>query len=377
MQRIKTYLESVAELAGLIATHADAADRTGRLADVVVASIHDHGLLRVLLPADDDGGGLRLGDSFPIVEAMARIDGAAGWNLAVGINSLAIVAANAPEPVRSEVLGAEGALVAGGINPRGLRALVADGAVVLDGRVPFASGSPHATWLAALALLDDGPPIVALVPPAEAEPIDSWDVAGMRGTGSHDWLLRDVVVPDGRWFRATTIGSPEHDVMARLPLLSALGPSLAFVALGVARHAVDLLVEIAAHTAAATDERPLCERPDVQLAVATATGMIEAGRAHLTATWRELETLLLAGGAPAPSEIARLRLASVTATRLAADATDDVQRVAGSSALYECRGIARCWRDVHAVTQHAMVSHRHLERVGRILLGMPAGPGPI
>ena len=377
MHRIKTYLESVAELAGLVADHAEAADRSGRLADAVIAAFHDHGLFRMLLPEEDLGGGLRLGDSLPIVEAMARIDGAAGWNLAVGANALAVVAANAPPPLRAEVLGDERTLVAGGVNPRGLRAVVAEGGIVLDGRVPFASGSPHATWLAAFALLDEGPPIVALIRPAEAEPLDSWHVAGMRATGSNDWAIRDVVVPDGRWFRATTIGSPERDAMTRLPMLSVLGPSLAFVALGVARHALDLLVEIAADTPAATDERPLRERPDVQIAAAGASAMIDAGRAHLTTTWHELETLLLAGRVATPSDIARLRLASVTATRLAADATDDIQRVAGSAALYECSGIARCWRDVHAVTQHAMVSHRHLERVGRILLGLPAGPGPI
>lgn len=372
MHRIKTYLESVAELSGLVVAQADEADRTGRLDDGVVAAFQEQGLLRMLLPEDDGGGGLRLGDSFPIVEAMARVDGAAGWNLAVGATSLAVVAANAPAQVRSEVLGDERALVAGGISPRGIRAIVDDGALVLDGRVPFASGSPHATWLAALTLLDAGPPVLALVPPVDAEPIDSWHVAGMRGTGSHDWLLREVVVPDGRWFRVTTVGSPEHDVMASLPMMSVLGPSLTFVALGVARRVVDLLVEIAPGTAAFADERPLRERPDAQVAVALATGLIDAGRAHMTSAWHQLETLLLAGGQPEPGDLARLRLAAVTATRLAADACDEIQRAAGSAALYECRGIARCWRDVHAVTQHAMVSHRHLEPVGRVLLGLPA-----
>jgi indole-3-acetate monooxygenase len=377
---IKDYLESVAELAPLVDAEAARADREGRLSDAVVEAFHRAGLCRMLLPEADGGGGLRLGDTFRVVEAMARVDGAAGWNLAIAANTLGMVA-SMPDPAsRARVLGDERALVAGSVNPATLRAQVVEGGVVVDGRMTFASGSPHATWLAAMAFVDDGPPfvpIVALFGTEQAEMVGCWDVSGMRATGSNDWVVRNVFVPDGQWFRLASIGSPERDVMARLPLPSLLGPSLAFVAIGIAHHAVDLLVKIAGSTAPLGSQHPLRERADVQIAVAEATGLADAGRAHVEASWHALETLLLAGGSPAPADLARLRLSVVTTTRLAADATDHVQRVAGSSALYEERGIARCWRDAHAVTQHAMVSHRHLDKVGRVLLGLEPGPGPI
>jgi alkylation response protein AidB-like acyl-CoA dehydrogenase len=79
----------------------------------------------------------------------------------------------------------------------------------------------------------------------------------------------------------------------------------------------------------------------------------------------------------APDDLAGLRLAYVTAAEQAAAATDLVYRAAGSSAIFERGGIERCWRDVHAVTQHFAVSPRHLERIGRITLGLDPGPGPI
>ncbi|HVM53041.1 MAG TPA: acyl-CoA dehydrogenase family protein [Acidimicrobiales bacterium] len=377
MPRIKAYLDSVADLAPLVAASADRADRDGRLADEVVDALHRAGLFRMLLAEDDGGGGLRLGDTFPVVEAMAYVDGAAGWNLAVGANALGVLASIPDPTARARLLGDRAVLVAGSFNPACLHARVVEGGVVVDGRMTFASGSPHATLLGALAAIDDGPPLIALLPTDAAEPVDSWNACGMRATGSHDWIVREVFVPDTHWFRATTIGSPEGDVMARLPLFALLGPSLAFVALGVARHACDLLIAVATSTAPFATQQLLGDRADVQIALAHASGLIDAGRALLTATWHDLETALLSGRSPDPSDFARLRLASVTTTHLAADATDHIQRVAGSSSVYERAGIARCWRDIHAVTQHAMVSHRHLDRIGRVLLGLPPGPGPI
>ena len=377
MQRIKAYLDSVAELAPLVAASADRADRDRCLAREVVDALHRTGLFRMLLAEADGGGGLRLGDTFPVVEAMAHVDGAAGWNLAVGINTLGVLSSIPDPTARARLLGDRRMLVAGSFNPTCLHARIVERGVVVDGRMTFASGSPHATLLAALAVVDDGLPLIALFPTDAAELVDSWDACGMRATGSHDWIVREVHVPDAHWFRATTVGSPESDVMARLPLFTLLGPSLAFVALGVARHACDLLVAVATSTTPFAAQQPLCDRADVQIALAQASGLIDAGRAHLTATWHDLETALLSGRLPDPSDFARLRLASVMSTQLAADATDHVQRAAGSSSVYEGPGIARCWRDVHAVTQHAMVSHRHLDRIGRVFLGLPPGPGPI
>src|SRR5688572_750435 len=233
MHGIKSYLEAVDALAPVIDADAEDADRRGQLADTVVQAMHAAGLFRMLLAETDGGGGLRLGDTFPVVEAMAAVDGAAGWNLAIGANSLGVVACNADADLRTEIVADPRALIASSFNPASLSAEVVDRGVVVDGRMTFASGSPHATLLAAVASIDDGPPVIAVFDPAAAMPIDSWNVAGMRATGSHDWLVPKVFVPDGRWFRGTSLGSPPTDVMACLPLFSLLGPSLAFVALGI------------------------------------------------------------------------------------------------------------------------------------------------
>ena len=122
---------------------------------------------------------------------------------------------------------------------------------------------------------------------------------------------------------------------------------------------------------------PLAERPDVQIDVARAHGLIEAGAAFLRDAWAAAEAKLAAGHPLDNDDQAMLRLSYVTGAEYAAHATDIIARAAGSSGLYERDGIERCWRDANAVTKHVTVSPRFYDRVGRILLGLKPAPGPI
>ena len=141
--------------------------------------------------------------------------------------------------------------------------------------------------------------------------------------------------------------------------------------------ALDALKHVAATKVAVGSSGPLAERNDVQIDVARARGMIEAGAAFLREAWAAAEAKLSVGQALDIDDQAMLRLSYVTAAEYAAHATDIVARTAGSSGLYERDGIERCWRDANAVTKHVTVSARFYDRVGRILLGLAPLPGPI
>jgi len=83
------------------------------------------------------------------------------------------------------------------------------------------------------------------------------------------------------------------------------------------------------------------------------------------------------GAMPSVDDQVRLRLAYVTAAESFARATDLVRNAAGMNAITLGSPLERCWRDAHAVTQHIAISPSHLERLGRITLGLDPGPGPI
>jgi alkylation response protein AidB-like acyl-CoA dehydrogenase len=206
---------------------------------------------------------------------------------------------------------------------------------------------------------------------------DTWKVSGMRATASNDATLDAMFVPDRFICAADGAGLAADDPAARLPLFSRFGGGLSWVGLGIARGALDAFTEIAGTKVAMGGSGPLAERMDVQIEVARVRGLIESGAALLRQTWDAAMAKLAAGKKLDLDDQAMLRLSYVTGAEYAAQATDMIARVAGSSALYERDGIERCWRDANAVTKHVTVSSRFYERVGRVFLGVSPLPGPI
>jgi alkylation response protein AidB-like acyl-CoA dehydrogenase len=333
------------------------------------------------------GGGLYLGQTFPVVEAMARVNGSAGWNLQIGATTIALAHDLDDDAARDEVLGDERGIVAGTINFMSIKARRAAGGYQFDGPATFLSGSSHADWVVIGGWLhDDGQPQFAdglphivrgVIPIDRIELRDTWKVSGMRATASNDATLDAMFVADRFICGGRGVGLASGDPAGRLPLFSRFGGGLSWVGIGIARGAIDAFVEVAANKSAMGEARSLAERPDVDIDVARARGAIEAGAAFLRETWNAAETKLLAGETLDADDQAMLRLSYVTAAEYAAHATDVIQRVAGTSGLYERDGIERCWRDANAVTKHVTVSARFYERVGRIVLGLPPLPGPI
>ena len=154
------YIARIAAIADVVAAEAEQAEIDRRLGDKTVDALRETGLLRMLLPAHYGGGGLHIGDTFPIVEAMSRVNGSAGWNLQIGATTAALANDLADDGARDEVLGNERAIVAGTINFMNIKARRADGGYVFDGDATFLSGSSHADWLVIGGWLhdDDGKP---------------------------------------------------------------------------------------------------------------------------------------------------------------------------------------------------------------------------
>jgi alkylation response protein AidB-like acyl-CoA dehydrogenase len=198
----------------------------------------------------------------------------------------------------------------------------------------------------------------------------------MRATASNDATLDAMFVSDRYLCAPGGTGLGADDPAASLPLFSRFGGGLSWVGIGIARGALDAFKAVAT-TKVAFGGGPLAERSDVQIDVARAHALIEAGAAFLRETWAAMQAKLAAGTRLDSEDQAMLRLSYVTGAEYAASATDIVARTAGSSGLYERDGIERCWRDANAVTKHVTVSARFYDRVGRILLGLAAQPGPI
>ena len=381
--RVAEYCSRIHELAPLIREHSDRSERDAQLAPDIVEAFHSAGLFRIFLPAGMGGGEMTVPESLRVFEAMARIDGSAGWNLAICADG-PLFGHFIAEDAFEAIFGDPRAVLAGSLNPMSTRAEPCDGGWRFSGKATYVSGSAQASWImtAAFVLADgspqliDGVPVLraGLFPMRECRILNTWSVSGMRGTGSNDCVFENVFVP-----QRFTYGWPDpestwqHGPFASVPLATQLGGALASVALGVARHAIDALMELAMVKVPLGSRATLRERPLAQIQLAEAEGLLQAARAYLyqayDEVWRNGES-----GAPfdAPAR-AQARLASVTAVKLAARAVDLVHDAAGATAIQTGCDIERCWRDVHAITQHIILSTARYEIIGRVMLGLDPG----
>src|SRR5262249_33055792 len=335
----RPYFAKVQELAPTIREHADRAEREAQMPREVAEAFHQAGLFRILLPRSLGGGELTIPDSLRVVEEVARVDGSAGWNLAI-CSGGPIFGHNLSRNAFATIYGDARGLSAGSLNPMTSHAVAVDGGWRFSGKATYASGSAHASHLmAAAVVLRDGVPQIVdgfpmmragLFPIARAKILNTWSTAGMRGTGSNDCVFEDVFVPDEftfDWLNARSTW--QRGPFANIPLPLQMVGALVAVVLGIARHALDAVNEIAQAKVPAASRSLLRERPIAQTQFAQAEGLLQASRAYFyncnDEIWRKGET----GESFSIQDRAHARLAVVTAVKLALQAVDLVADAAG------------------------------------------------
>jgi len=349
-------------------------ERARRLPAPLVAALAEAGLFRLCVPAAVGGVEAPAATLVECVEALAGGDAAAGWCVAIGATS-GLLAAYLPEETARRLYARDTAIAGGVFAPRG-RALAVDGGFRVTGRWPFASGCEHCDWLMGgcvvdrgdgeLETLDNGMPDVRLMlaPAAEFEIHDTWHVAGLRATGSHDIELRDAFVPSD--MAASVISdAPRHDgPLYAFPLFGLLAIAIAGVSLGIARGALDDFAQLAAKVPTG-GRRSLGQRGAVQAEIAHAEASVRAARALL------LGAIGDAWGGVDVERRAALRLAATHAAAECVRATETAYRLGGGSAIYESSPLQRRLRDAQTITQHMLVAPATWELAGRLLLGQP------
>ena len=355
------------------------ADR--RLQPALVAALAEAGLFRMLIPQALGGLETDVITLLEVFEEMAKIDGSVGWCIMIGATG-GLISAYLPEHAARTIYGSNPQVITGGaLAPTG-KAVAVDGGYRVTGRWQFNSGCQHCSWLmGSCVILDgDGPrkgvngePISTMMifPATDAEIIDTWTVSGLRGSGSHDVAVNDVFVPKG--YQASLVSDrPFHNgPLYQFPIFGLLAVSVASIALGMARGAIDTLRGIAPKKRLTTTRKRMAEREVVQMQVAQAEGVLRSGRAFLFDTVRQVWNDLQAQAAPSLEQRALLRLAATQAAMHAAQAIDLMYHAAGTGSIWAHNPLQRHFRDVHVVTQHAILSTPIYEMTGRVFLGQP------
>jgi alkylation response protein AidB-like acyl-CoA dehydrogenase len=384
-------VRAAAALRSLIGSHREDIEREQRLPKALVEAFHAAGFYRLVIPREL--GGLQADPLtyVRVVELVAEAAGAAGWNLAN--NSICqLIALGLPdEGVRDIYADGADAVIAGTAVMGGGRATPVEGGYRVTGRWPFGSGCQESSWmLGSFQILDGGRPRPSpdgtslywrgLFHRSEAQIVEgSWDVSGLRATGSFDWTVDDVFLPERRTM--VHAGAPLDNQWKRwpgvsyaLPAQAWVGPHHSAVITGIARAGIDALIELAAAKTPRGRSERLCDSPQVQDAVGRADALLNAARAYRTATIAELWTTVAAGEDTTLEQRARCRLAAVHAADSAREAMDLMYRHGGSTSYRRESRLAECWRDLHVVGQAVTLAPEWYPIGGRALLKMDPGP---
>ncbi|HEX4996164.1 MAG TPA: acyl-CoA dehydrogenase family protein [Methylomirabilota bacterium] len=372
-------LETARKLAPLIRSSAPETDAQRELPRPLFEAMADAGLFRLGLPRTLGGFEMDLPSYIQVIEEIGRADASTAWVT----NQVSIFATYA---ARMETAAARAIWID---TPRSVvantpqanaQALVVPGGYRVTGRQGFSTGCRHASWLAAHTTvtergrprLDDGQPEMryCFVPRAEAQLLDTWQVRGMRGTGTHHFAVDDVFVPEERTVKSVTAPLVEQGPLYRLPRTLVFASGDAAVALGTARSCLAAFMDLATTKTPRAMDALLRDQPMIQTEVGRAEARLRSGRAFLREAVAEIWDAVVAHGAVTLEQRAVLRLATTDGIRTAVSVVDMVYNMAGATAAYESSPIQRHFQDVHVMSQHLQARQAHYELVGRHWLGL-------
>ncbi|MGE3074488.1 MAG: acyl-CoA dehydrogenase family protein [Dehalococcoidia bacterium] len=380
-----TLFDAIDAVAPVVREYADESERIARLAEPVVAAMKEHRLFKGLAPRTLDGYEIDPVGWYSAVEAAARVDGSFGWIMFIN-GASGLGGQSMPPELSEEMIRDKGSVGAGSVFPFG-KAVATEGGYIANGRWTYASGIRHADTVFGFATIFDGDtprmlmpgtPAVAIVntPTSNVEILPSWDVCGLSGTGSNDFIMKDLFVPESQ---VSILGMPapaNHHYagpLYRLPFMTLFAQPIGAVALGIAQHAIDEVLELAKtkSPAAVGPAAPLRERPMFHAQLAEAVAYVNSARAWLHAKIGEQFELAQAGQSPDLNQRVETQLATSNATRSAYKAVEIMYLAGGGTSNFRKSPLQRCMRDIHAVTQHAATNPSTWEFTGATMAGMP------
>jgi alkylation response protein AidB-like acyl-CoA dehydrogenase len=377
VQLRRELLADVEAVAPTLTEHAADSEVLARLNTPSIEAVRKTRLLRFICPKERGGDEADPVTQLEIIEALAKIDGSAAWNVGILAGVSMIVAAFLP-PASGEKIFANGVPPMAGIaSPRG-RAQPVDGGYRVNGTWSFGSGIHHADWVLASSVVPDEPlpEAVRLVvlPRNQVVVHDNWQVAGLRASGSCDFSIDDVFVPEGMTFRFTDMLSGA--AVAGGAALKVGAPALVMpfhfgIALGIARRALDEVTVQAIEKSRGRPPSLLATQAPFQFSLGKAELELAAARALaiaiLSAAWEQAA----AGSVPPPAMQAEVRAAACYVTEVAQRVTTVAFQAMGGGALFDTNPLQRCFRDVYAAGQHFMMSQSSYRALGQFKLNQP------
>ena len=365
--------ESAKELIPLLDEHAAFADENSLLAPEVVAALHEAGLLKMWVPTELGGFELAPRNALEVIALTSYGDSSAGWVQMAACLSIGTAGSYLGETAIKELFGEGRYPVIAGQGTAPGTAKTVEGGFRLTGSWSFASGLRHGDHIHTLGIIEDtGEARIFVVPVENADlKLDSWDVMGLRGTGSIDYTITDAFVPEDYSHFAFTREPLHGGSLYRLGIIGIAVVCHSGWATGVGRRLLDELSALVRTKRG----RPgsLADSDAFRIGLAKAEARFRAAIALVDSAWADVETSIAAGQAITVRQDTMVRVALGNITDALADVANFVYLSSGTTALRKSSPIERLVRDVHAGTQHVTSGPGMWRAAGEELLGASAG----
>lgn len=357
----------------------DEIESARRLPPQLVQAMKDARIFSMSMPREWGGPEIDPLTQVRVVEALSMADASVGWTAMLGLHA-GYFAAFLDQSAAREMYADLDAFTGGVTRPTGKAVAVAGGYRV-SGHWTFGSCCQDSEWLfSSCVVLEDGEPRRAsdggvetrlcYLPGDAVEVIDTWTTTGLRGTGSHDYAISDFFVPAERSF--DPLRAPIRRSEPLYGLRNMYLVNLSGIPLGVARAAIDCVVELAEGKLTRIGSG-LRDEAHAQAAVARAEALLGSARGFVFDVVEEIWAGLIAGKAVSARQHAMFRLSICNAYDLCVEAVDLMFKTASGTALYASSPLDRHFRDIHTASQHFVVSTKIAEAAGRVLLGLKPG----
>lgn len=363
------------DLLDLIASSADGIDANRALPQPLLDRLHAIGAFRRLLPRAVGGVEVPLPEYLPWIQHLAQVDASTAWCVnqagVIGTTSLWLSLSTA-----RQIWSDPHQCLANG-PPMGATLEPIDGGGIVTGKWGFSSGCRHAHLMTAAARnTREHAWYMAFFLPTEVQFTDDWQTAGLRGTASFRFEANALSVPDH--MLANLAKQPCVDTqLTRLPTTLVFAVTFAAVALGVARHGLDLTRELVQGKHPVFAREPLRDDPTTHQQL----GLLEA-RWRSADAWLQHEVATVWAAiahqdAMVPDQRLAWRLAGTHVLREAVAVMQGAYAMAGSSAIYRTHPLHRPWADLEVISQHVQARAQYYAMAGRYLAGHPWEIGPM
>lgn len=372
------------KLAPMISAAGERIETERKVTPEVMKALHEAKLFRLLMPRSIGGCEADPLSYMQVLEEVSAADASTGWCLGQGLGC-SLAAAFVDGAIAEEIFDKPDGVLAWG-PPNGAKAIKTKGGYRVTGRWRFASGSPNCTWFGGHSEVceADGTPVkdakghpvmrTMLFPAKSCEIIKVWDVIGLRGTGSDDYAVKDLFVPDAyTTWRDSAPDRREAGPLYNIPLLTMYGMGFSGVAQGIARTVLEEFMKLAQAKKASGMGVPLCENAVIQSQTAQAMAKLLSGRAFLVQMIKEFYEASAAGGEFSLDLRAKLRISITWSMQQAKDVVDYCYHAAGTNAIFEKNPFERRFRDMHTVTQQGQAHMTNFEFSGQALFGRTPG----